>query len=322
MTALYITCATILGVTLVYFIFTLVCFLLVFYSPKRKPPGENEYEIPKGDIYEIFRDDMIRWQSDIRKMPHKGYEIKSFDGLTLRANFYEYKKGAPIEILFHGYRGSAHRDLCGAVHRCFHLGRSALIVDHRASGESDGHVITFGIKERRDALGWIDLVIREFGDDIKIMITGISMGAATVMMTLNEPLPKNVVAVLADCGYTTPKEIISKVLCDLHLPAAIFYPTIRLGARIFGGFDLEEVTALEGVEKSALPIIFIHGTGDDFVPSEMSERLYEKSIAKHKAIALFPDVGHGLAFPASQERYYEELSAFTDKAGVFEDTKV
>ena len=94
MTALYITCATILGVALVYFIFTLVCFLLVFYSPKRKPPGENEYEIPKGDIYEVFRDDMIRWQSDIRKMPHKGYEIKSFDGLTLRANFYEYKKGA------------------------------------------------------------------------------------------------------------------------------------------------------------------------------------------------------------------------------------
>ena len=154
--------------------------MLVFYSPKRRVLGEDEYEIPKGDIYEVFRDDIIRWTKDIRKMPRRSYEIKSFDGLTLRAKYYEYEAGAPIELLFHGYRGNAERDLCGAVQRCFHLKRNAFIVDHRASGESDGHVITFGIKERLDALSWIDLIIKEFGDDVKIMITGISMGALLI----------------------------------------------------------------------------------------------------------------------------------------------
>lgn len=316
MTALYASLGIIGGLALLYLLFLLTCFMLVFYSPKRRVYGEGEYDIPKGDIYEVYRDDIIAWTNDIRKMPRRTYELESHDGLTLRAKYYEYEKGAPIEILFHGYRGSAERDLSGAVHRCFHLKRNAFIVDHRGSGESDGHILTFGIKERLDALGWIDLVIREFGDDVKIMVTGISMGAATVMMLQNEALPKNVLCSLADCGYTSPKEIIIKVLRDIHLPPAIFYPTIRLGAKIFGGFDLEEVTSLDGVRKSRLPIIFIHGTGDDYVPCEMSERLYAESAAEHKALVLFEGVGHGLCFPADREKYYRELMKFEDEHGL------
>lgn len=316
MTALYITLGIIGGLLTLYLIFLFICFMLVFYSPKRRALGENEFDIPKGDIYEVFRDEMIAWTRDIRKMPRKTYEIKSADGLTLRAKYYEYEKGAPIELLFHGYRGSAERDLCGAVHRCFHLKRNAFIVDHRASGESDGHIITFGIKERLDALRWIDLIIKEFGEDVKIMITGISMGAATVMMLGNEELPKNVICSLADCGYTSPKEIIIKVLRDLRLPPRIFYPAIKLSAKLFGRFDIEEATAMDGVRKCRLPIIFIHGAADDFVPCEMSERLYEASISEHKALVLFDGVGHGLAFPADSEKYYRELMKFEDEHGL------
>ncbi len=316
MTALYITLGVICGLSVLYFLFLLVCFTLVFYSPKRRVLGEDEFDMPKGDIYEVFRDDMIRWTREIRKMPRKTYEIKSADGLTLRAKYYEYEKGAPVELLFHGYRGCAERDLCGAVHRCFHLKRNAFIVDNRASGESDGHIITFGIKERLDALLWIDLIIKEFGEDVKIMITGISMGAATVMMLGNEELPKNVLCSLADCGYTSPKEIIIKVLRDMRLSPRIFYPAIRLSAKIFGRFDLEEVTALDGVKKSRLPIIFIHGAADDFVPAEMSERLFDASSAEHKALVLFNGVGHGLSFPADSEKYYRELMKFEDAHGL------
>ena len=196
------------------------------------------------------------------------------------------------------------------------MGFNSLVVDQRARGKSGGHVITFGIKERLDAVKWIDLIIKEFGEDVKIMITGISMGAATVMMLQNEALPKNVLCSLADCGYTSPKEIITKVLRDLHLPPSIFYPTIKLSARLFGGFDLEEVTAMDGVRKSRLPIIFIHGDGDDFVPCDMSRELYEASGAEHKALVIFEGVGHGLAFPADSEKYYAELTKFEDKHGL------
>jgi fermentation-respiration switch protein FrsA (DUF1100 family) len=217
--------------------------------------------------------------------------------------------------MFHGYRGSAERDLCGGVHRCFALGRSALIVDHRGAGESDGRIITFGIKERRDCLDWIKYTAERFGEDAKIIITGISMGAATVMMTLSEDLPRNVIGAIADCGYTSPKEIITKVMGDLKLPSAIFYPFVKLGAKIFGGFNLEEFSALEGVAGCKIPIIFIHGEADTFVPCDMSVRLYEACTAPHKRLFTLPDTGHGLAYPKDPEEYYRVIREFDRECG-------
>ncbi|MBE6643834.1 MAG: alpha/beta hydrolase [Ruminococcaceae bacterium] len=305
------------AILLLAFLTVAVCFLLVFYSPTRKKLGPDEYGIPKGKIYEEFSEDIIRWTKDIRNMPREMMSITSRDGLTLRGMYYEYEKGAPIEILFHGYRGYSERDLCGGVHRCFHLKRNALIVDHRASGISDGHIITFGIKERFDCIDWVNFAIDRFGKDTKIMITGISMGAATVMMALNEPLPENVVCALADCGYTSPKEIITKVLRDLHLPPCIFYPIIKLGAKIFGRFNLEEASAIQGVKSSSLPIFFVHGDEDSFVPCYMSERLYEASSSEHKRLVIVKGAGHGLAFPKDPDCYYAALSEFEEECQCF-----
>lgn len=305
------------GFLLITLLASAVCFFLVFYSQKRKPLRPDEFAIPEGEIYEVFRDDIVGWTKDIRSMPHEELSLISRDGLTLRGRFYEYEKGAPIEILFHGYRGNAERDLCGGVHRCFALGRSALIVDHRASGTSDGHIITFGIKERFDLVDWVNLVTERFGKDAKIMITGISMGAATVMMALGENLPENVVCALADCGYTSPKEIIKKVLGDLHLPSAIFYPLIKLGARIFGRFNLEEYSPLEGVRESKIPVIFIHGDDDNFVPCEMSKRLYEECASEQKRLVFINGAGHGLAFPKDKEGYCKALEDFENECRAF-----
>ena len=149
------------------------------------------------------------------------------------------------------------------------------------------------------------------------MITGISMGAATVMMALGEDLPKNVVCALADCGYTSPKEIIKKVLRDLHLPSAVFYPLIKLGARIFGRFNLEEYSSLEGVRASKIPVIFIHGDDDAFVPCEMSERLHGACASEHKRLVFISGAGHGLAFPKDKEGYCDALREFENECRAF-----
>lgn len=122
-------------------------------------------------------------------IPHEEFSITSFDGLTLREKYYEYAPGAPIELMLHGYRGESERDLCGGVQRCFALGRSALIVDQRACGNNEGHVITFGIKEHRDCLAWIDFMVKHFSPNTKIILTGISMGTSTVLMAAAKPLP-------------------------------------------------------------------------------------------------------------------------------------
>ena len=301
------------GLAVLALLTSLICFLMVFYSPKRKPLGPDEYEIPDGEIYEVYRKDMVEWTKSIRSMPHEDVKIISHDGLTLRGKYFEYDANAPLEILFHGYKGNAERDLCGAVERAFAVKRNALIVNHRAAGPSDGHVISFGINERRDCLGWINFAIDKFGTDVKIVITGISMGAATVMMASGEDLPENVISVLADCGYTSPKEIICKVVKDMKLPVRLLYPFIKLGARIYGGFDLEESSPIDAMKKCTIPIVFVHGDADDFVPYDMSVRLCEACASEKKILVTVKDAGHGLAYPKDRDGYVNQLNAIYDE---------
>ena len=292
----------------------LVCFYIVFYSKSRTPLGPDEYNIPPGSIYEAYRDDMIGWMKQIRSMPHEDIEIKSYDGLTLRGTYYEYAPDATVELLFHGYRGNAERDLCGGIERCFALGRSVIIIDQRAGGKSDGHVITFGIRERYDCLSWIQYATERFGKDRKIIIGGVSMGAATVMLAAGEELPNNVVCVMADCGYTSAKDILHKVIHQMKLPVWLLYPFIRLGGLLYGGFDIEETSPMEAVQKARVPIVFIHGDTDNFVPYDMSVKLHEACVSQKKMVTI-KGAGHGLAFPVDRAGYVQGLREFEEECG-------
>lgn len=288
---------------------SLVCFFKIFYSPKRKPQNPDEYIIPPGRAYEAHREQITAWMRAVRNMPCEKFSITSHDGLKLTARYYEYRKGAPTELLFHGYRGNAERDLSGGVFRCFSMERNALLIDQRAAGTSEGHVISFGINESKDCLRWIDFATKHFGESVKLIITGVSMGAATVMMAAGNDLPRSVVAVVADCGYTSAREIILKVVREMKLPARILYPFIKLGARIFGGFNLDSDSPIEAVKRSKTPIIFIHGDRDRFVPHEMSVRLSEACASKCKMLTV-SGAEHGLAYPVDKETYVRTLKDF------------
>ena len=285
-----------------------ICYRMAFYAPKRTPM-DDAIQIPEGEIYEVFRAPMEQWAKEVRAMPHEEMSIVSFDGLTLCGNYYEYAPGAPIELMFHGYRGNAERDLPGGVQRCFQVGRSALIVDQRCSGKSGGHTITFGIKEHRDCLSWVYFMLRRFGPDVKIILTGISMGAATVLMAGGKELPPNVKGILADCGYSSAKDIIKVVIQKMGLPVTLAYPFVKLGARLFGRFDLEETSPEEAVKNCKVPVIFYHGESDDFVPCDMS-RVNFDACAARKHLVTVPGAGHGLSYPVDPERYLTELRDF------------
>lgn len=283
------------------------CYRMAFYV--KRGPATNEIVTPEGEIYEPFREDMIRWIKEARAMNPRDYYIVSADGLKLHGRFYEYEPGAPIELMFHGYRGSAERDLSGGVQRCFRLGRSAFLVDQRCSNESDGHVITFGIKEHQDCLCWIDFLIQLFGPDVKIILTGISMGASTVMMAAGHKLPSNVIGILADCGFNSARDIMYAVIKGMGLPPKICYPFVKLGARIFGHFDLEAYSAQEAMRTCSVPAIFFHGKDDDFVPSWMSQACFDACNNKKKLV-LIPGAGHGLSYPVAPEGYLSALQEF------------
>lgn len=298
-----------LGITALFFAATFICFYLAFYSCPRKEEELQKFKLPNGKIYLPFKEQMLQWMQEAREMPHEHFSIRSFDGLTLRGNYYEYAPDAPIELMFHGYRGNAERDLCGGVQRCFALGHSALIVDQRAAGRSEGRVISFGINESRDCLSWIDFMLEHFGADVKILLCGISMGASTVLIAAGESLPPQVRGVLADCGYHSAKEIIKAVVRKLRLPADLLYPLIKIGARLYGGFSLEEKSPEQAMKNCKIPVLFFHGEEDRFVPCEMSEKSYE-ACASIKKIVTIPKAGHGLCYLVDGERYLREMREF------------
>lgn len=286
---------------------TVYCYFSVFYSKKRKPLGEDEFEIPFGESFEKIADQMKDWVRAARSMPYEELEIKSRDGLTLRGRYYEKEKGAPVEILFHGYRGNGERDMSGGIARAFSLGRNAIVVDHRASGRSDGHTITFGIKERHDCVDWARFATSKFDTGTPIIITGISMGGATVAMATADPeLPDSVKCALCDCPYSSAKEIIMKVIYDLKLPARLIYPFVKLAALIFGHFNPDEYSPIEAVKNARIPITYIHGASDTFVPAEMSVRLHEATKTESHLL-LVEGADHGLAFPTDMDGYVKFL---------------
>lgn len=294
---------------------TYVCFRIVFYVPKKHNLSSDELPVPEGAIYEPYHPIMKKWILEARSFPQEDCYITSHDGLKLHAKYFEYEKGAVTEIMFHGYRGSAERDLSGGIQRCFALGRNILLIDQRTSCGSEGNVISFGINEHKDCLAWIDFAVKKFGPDVKLVLTGISMGASTVLMASGKPLPENVVGVLADCGFSSAKKIIQKCARDLHLPARLLYPFIKLGAKIFGHFDLEEYTPLEAMKTCNVPVIFFHGEADDFVPCEMSHEIYD-ACTSPKRLVTVPKAGHGLVYLVDNNKYFQNVVKFFSENGV------
>ena len=101
-----------------------ICFRMAFYAPPQNPKDPEAIEIPEGEIYEVFRPQMEQWVRDARALKPEDVYIHGFDDLHLHGKYYEYCPGAPIELMFHGYRGGAERDLSGGVQRAFQIGRA------------------------------------------------------------------------------------------------------------------------------------------------------------------------------------------------------
>ena len=129
------------------------------------------------------------------------------------------------------------------------------------------------------------------------------------MMATKYNLPKNVIGVIADCGYNSPKNIIKKVIKEMKLPPNIFYPLVSLSARIFGNFNLNELSPLKAVNKSKTPIIFFHGEADEFIPCTMSQELFNNCSSK-KEIFIVPNADHGISYLIEPDKYVNYVKSF------------
>ena len=238
-------------------------------------------------------------------------EISSEDGLRLAADFYPAKEDSHLYVIaIHGYTGF-RTTVQGYGQMYARHGFHVLTPDLRAHGDSEGSYIGMGWLDRKDIARWIDYLVERDGE-AKIFLHGVSMGGATVMMTLGEELPSQVVAGVEDCGYTSVWDIFADEIKYLfHLPTFPFLYTGSLIAKIRAGYSFQEASSLEQVKKVQVPLMFIHGSADNFVHTSMVEPLYE-ACPTEKKLYIAEGAGHGEAYHIDPERYEKEIFDFLE----------
>ncbi len=241
---------------------------------------------------------------------HEDVFLTSEDGLKLHATYFPGTDEKKIVICFHGYTSQGMSDYIGLSDFYMKRGYGMLLPDARAHGDSEGTYIGFGCLDRMDALQWMKWVIKRCGEDVKILLHGTSMGGATVLMCTGLSLPEQVVGVVSDCAFTSPKEVFTHVLHSMyHIPAFPMMSVTDWMNRHLAGYGLDECNAAREVKKAKIPALIIHGSGDTFVPCSMCEEIYENYAGpKHKLIV--SGAAHAESYYKEMEQYENALEAF------------
>ena len=290
-------------------------------NPKMQKDAWVEEPKTFADLTEEDFAKIVRDVHYLREFPKERITIESHDGLKLAGHLFAVENPRGLVLMAHGYRSSAPFDFSGAVQDFNALGLSCLLMDQRAHGYSEGKYIGFGAAERYDVVKWAQYAEKRW-PDLPVVMDGVSMGAATVVMGCSVGYPKNVRAIIADCGYTTPGAICRRTLKRwFKLPPFPVYYAAKVFVKLMAGYDLDGVSTEEAIRKmlreNPIPVLFAHGKKDDFVPCTMSEENYalfgETGLAE---LFLVDNADHGLAYVRDKAGYTEALMRLFGKAGI------
>lgn len=240
---------------------------------------------------------------------NKKVEVKTKDGITLRGTQYlTNDQSDKWAIVLHGYHSNPDSVISIGMHFS-EKGYNVLIPSMRASNESDGKYIGMGWLDKDDLKCWINVIIEQ-NKNAKIVLHGSSMGAATVLMASGDELPNNVEAIIEDSGYTSVWDIFaSEAKARFNLPTFPILNMFEVVANIRAKYDIKEASAVEQVKKANVPILFIHGDADDFVPEYMCEKLYEAANCKKDKLIIH-DAGHTESKYKEPKTYYNKIFEF------------
>ena len=238
--------------------------------------------------------------------------IRSRDGLRLKGYCLEAPSAKGCVLLFHGFRSRGVMDFAMVLPELYQSGYSLLVVDQRAHGRSEGKYIGYGILERYDCQQWAFYMDAKTGGRVPLFLEGMSMGAATVMMAAELPMPKSVRGIVADCGYNSAWEEVRHCIHRWYrLPAFPVLHLTDLLCRALAGYSLRDTTASKSLANSRLPILLIHGTGDDFVPASMTAENYAAAAGEKRQV-LVEGAVHAASYLMDRERCKKELLDFLD----------
>lgn len=302
----------VLGVVAALFgLYVLTCYI-AYRLLIVKPPAFNT-DKPNALMGEDFPALVQKTQQDItvlKKLPSETVEVYTKDGLKLKGVFYPAaEKSAVTLVCLHGYNSNGYGDFGSRALRYIRNGYNVLLVNHRHHAESEGKYIGFGVLDRHDVLCWLDAVNRMIPDG-EIFISGVSMGGATAMQCSCLALPDNVKGIIEDCGYTSVKEEF-----EFQCRRAVrFVPKFTLKGidffmRRLAGYGMNDISSADAVAHSKVPILFIHGDSDVFVPTEMAYRCYDACTAD-KDLYIVKGAAHAMAEFKGGEEYEKRVNDF------------
>ena len=273
--------------------------------------GNDDLDV-SAEAMDVFLDG--DWRDWVQDQEFEEMELTAYDELKLQGYYLEAKEPTDKTVVFaHGYLGQASDMGLYAEYYYEELGYNVFTADARGHGQSEGDYIGFGWHDRLDYVDWLDVLIEKLGEDTEIVMHGLSMGAATVLMASGEELPSNVKGVIADSPYTSVHDLFSYQMTRMfHIPSFPVLNSTSVVTKMKAGYSLKEASSLKQVKKAAVPILYIHGEEDTFVPTALAQELYEntKSEADIMTVA---GAGHGEAYVIAEKKYREKMNSFLEK---------
>ena len=261
-------------------------------------------------MLEDFEEEKNKIKEWLRKTIVIGLKVNSFDKTLLFAEWVVNKKSRKWVIIVHGY-GANGRMMYYAARKFYNKGYNLLIPDLRGHGISGANYIGMGWHDRLDIKFWINEILKK-DKDAEIILYGVSMGASAVLMASGEVLPKNVKCIISDCAFTSAYDVFKHQFSKIwFLPAFPLLDILSFISKIKNNYSLKEASALNQVKKCKIPIFFIHGDSDDFVPTEMAFELYKNSKCI-KDIMIVNNSGHGVSEMVNKKIYWRRIFHFID----------
>ncbi|PIC57296.1 alpha/beta hydrolase [Sporosarcina sp. P12(2017)] len=300
-----------------FFVVFQIAGSLFFYNlaikrgPKDFLTGNADLKVSAETMDVFLNGDWLVW---VDKQEFKEMHMTSRDGVDLMGYFLAAKQPTDkLVILTHGYLGHAKQMGLYGQYYYEELGYNIFLPNARGHGKSGGDYYGFGWPDRLDVMDWTKLLAEEMDPDTQVLYHGLSMGAATVLMASGESLPKQVKAIIADSPYQSVYQLFAYQLNRMfHLPAFPLLDNMSLLTSARAGYSLKEADALSAVQRATVPILYIHGNADTFVPTEMTKELYEKTKSDTE-LFLVDDANHGEAFVMDQEAYKRKVDEFLEK---------
>lgn len=273
-------------------------------------PASAKDRLSGGGIDPDVEAQLLTAAQKLEDRPHDTVFTEAQDGARLIGHWYPNPEAKRVILAMHGWRSGWSHDFGAVADFWFDRHCSVLLPEQRGQGRSGGKYMGFGLLERHDCLNWLNWLNAHGCGSLPVYLCGISMGASTVLMAAGSTLPGNVRGVIADCGFTSPGAVWKHVAGE---NLGISFNLCRWGAnalckkRLHMGMD--DYSCIRAMECCAVPVLFIHGDGDRFVPVEMTYENYAACTAP-KELLIVPGAAHGMSYFADGEAYRQAITRF------------